>query len=80
MLATVMRHTGRFDEARRELARLEQLERSEKWRLEIKQEHERISRLVDEGPGDGSLGDGSEDAIDVISDVAARSAEASEAA
>jgi len=80
MLATLMRRTGRFDEARRELAKLEQLERSEKWQLEIKQEHERINRLVADESGDASLDDGGDEAIDLTSDVTEQSTETSEAA
>ena len=80
MLATLMRRTERFDEARRELAKLEQLERSEKWQLEIKQEHERIHRLVADESGDASLDDGGDEAIDLTSDVTEQSTETSEAA
>jgi hypothetical protein len=46
MLATVMRHTGRTGDARRELKRLEQLESSDKWRLEIQQEYERLDAMT----------------------------------
>jgi len=63
MLATLMRRTGRCDEARRELARLEQLERSEKWQLEIEQEHKKIERLLAERSGDTSVDDASEKVV-----------------
>jgi signal transduction histidine kinase len=79
MLATLMRRTGRIDEARRELARLEQLERSEKWQLEIEQERKRMARLPADGLGDASS-DGGEEAIDSTSDVSERLTETSEAA
>ena len=42
MLATLLRHTGRADEASRQLDRLERLEGSEKWALEICRERERL--------------------------------------
>ncbi len=48
MLATVMRHTGRTKEARRELKRLGQLESADKWRLEIQQEYERLDAMAAE--------------------------------
>jgi hypothetical protein len=44
MLATVLRHAGRPDAARRQLRRLRQLEAAEKWQLEIQQEYERLAR------------------------------------
>jgi len=40
MLATLMRHSGRFDEARRQLDILLRLEGAEKWELEIRRERE----------------------------------------
>jgi hypothetical protein len=80
MLATLMRRTGRFDEARRELTKLEQLERAEKWRLEIEQEHERVNRLVAGESGAAALGETSDEAIDVTSDVTEPSMDISEAA
>jgi hypothetical protein len=44
MLATLWRHTGRFDEAREALASLRRLEEAQKWQLEIRRE----SQLLDE--------------------------------
>jgi thioredoxin-like negative regulator of GroEL len=40
MLATLFRHTGRIDEAERQLQRLERLEGSQKWQFEIGRERE----------------------------------------
>jgi hypothetical protein len=44
MLATLYRRTKRWDEARRQLDRLERLDGSRKWRLEIAQERERLRK------------------------------------
>ena len=43
MLATLFRHTGRFDEAAALLDRLQRLEGSRKWELEIRCEGERLA-------------------------------------
>jgi len=43
MLATLMRHSGRFDESRRQLDILLRLEGAEKWELEIRREQELLS-------------------------------------
>jgi hypothetical protein len=40
MLATLLRHTSRFDEATKQLNRLQRLEGCEKWALEIGRERE----------------------------------------
>lgn len=40
MLATLFRHTGRIEEAERQLERLERLEGSQKWEFEIGRERE----------------------------------------
>ena len=79
MLATLLRRTGRLDEARRELARLEQLEGSEKWQLEIEQEHKRIERLLAEGSAGTSPDDG-EEATDLTAGNSEELTESSEAA
>jgi hypothetical protein len=54
LLATLMRHTQRYDEATATLDRLEQLTTANRWRLEIIQERQRIENLkqekVEEGP------------------------------
>jgi tetratricopeptide (TPR) repeat protein len=42
LLATLLRHTGRFDEAARQLDRLEQSGGGEKWALEIGREREQL--------------------------------------
>ncbi len=43
MLATLMRHTGRFDEATGQLNRLVRIEGAEKWELEIRRERELLA-------------------------------------
>jgi len=45
MLATLLRHTRRLDEARLELDRLERLEDAAKWRHEIEQERRQVERI-----------------------------------
>ncbi|MCO6459073.1 MAG: tetratricopeptide repeat protein [Pirellulaceae bacterium] len=45
MLASIYRHTRRWDEASRQLDRLQRLERSSKWQLEIMQERKLLARL-----------------------------------
>jgi thioredoxin-like negative regulator of GroEL len=44
MLATLWRHTGRFDEALEGLARLERCEDAKKWQWEIGQERDLVRR------------------------------------
>ena len=44
MLATLLRHTRRFDEATRQLDTLAQLEGAGKWELEIRQERELLKK------------------------------------
>jgi predicted Zn-dependent protease len=46
MLATLLRRTGRSQEALAQLARLELLRDSEKWRLEIASERERLAAAM----------------------------------
>ena len=43
MLATLMRHTGRFEEAVRQLDTLARFEGAGKWDLEMRQERERLA-------------------------------------
>jgi tetratricopeptide (TPR) repeat protein len=50
LLATLLRHTRRYDEAHEQLGRLERLEDSQRWSREIAAE----KRLLDQGPTDGS--------------------------
>ena len=45
MLATLLRHAGRLDEAAEHLDRLERMEQSSKWRWEIRRERERLDEL-----------------------------------
>ena len=49
MLATLLRHTGRRDEAARHLDRLERLEQSAMWQWEIARERQRLRELEAEG-------------------------------
>lgn len=58
MLATLMRHTGRFDEARRQLDILLRLEGAEKWELEIRREQE---LLIQGGSGNPAEDNPAED-------------------
>ena len=44
MLATLMRHTERFDDARGQLKQLQRLEAAGKWQLEIRREWEYLAR------------------------------------
>lgn len=67
MLATLLRHTGRTEEARWELKQLERLESAEKWRLEIQHEYERLDAInaaADAPPGSD------EDDVDVVTAAA----------
>ncbi len=80
MLATLMRHTGRLDDADQQLKRLEQLEAAEPWRLEIEREHERIGELAAACEQDASDDDEEIDVVTVATDVRGQSAGASEAA
>jgi tetratricopeptide (TPR) repeat protein len=52
-LATLCRHTRRLDEARQHLRALERLEAADRWRLEIRGERERLSRLEANGAEEG---------------------------
>ena len=40
MLATMLRHTGRLDEANRQLDQIELIEHSRQWELEINRERQ----------------------------------------
>ncbi len=46
MMATLYRHTRRFDDARRQFRTLQRLDAAEKWALEIEQEQLFINRLA----------------------------------
>ena len=48
MLATLWRHTGRFEEASQQLDRLELLDGARKWMLEIHQERKRLAEVCKE--------------------------------
>jgi hypothetical protein len=80
MLATLLRHTERSDEARRELKRVEQLESAEKWQLEIQQEYERLAATAADLEEDSSDADEDVDVVMVDEDETRPSAGASEAA
>jgi Tfp pilus assembly protein PilF len=45
LLATLLRHTKRHDEARRELARLAQLEGAARWATEIEAERDKLTSV-----------------------------------
>ncbi len=55
LLVGLMRHTKRFEKARRQLDRLVASEGAEKWQTEIDREYERLDRAQDEEPPE-SLG------------------------
>ncbi len=48
MLATLFRHTRRYEQAERQLLLLERLDGAEKWSLEIDQERQQLKRLEEE--------------------------------
>jgi len=50
LLATLLRHTRRWDEASEQLALLERLEAAHSWQLEITREREQLQELVDGNP------------------------------
>jgi len=50
MLAGLYRHTGRTEQARKCLDSLDQFERSEKWRMEIRREREKLESMEKETP------------------------------
>ena len=63
MLATLLRHAGRFDEASRQLDTLIRFEGAEKWELEIRRERELLAKTTkrnepqaDETAGSGVTG------------------------
>jgi hypothetical protein len=49
LLATMCRHTGRYDEARGRLDELERWTDARKWQLEISQERQRLAEIAAEG-------------------------------
>jgi len=51
MLATLCRRTERFEDASRELAKLEQMDDADKWTLEIARERRLLERDESETPG-----------------------------
>jgi ATP/maltotriose-dependent transcriptional regulator MalT len=46
MLATLYRRTGRYDEAAKQLDRMDRLDEARKWRWEIAQERATLKRLA----------------------------------
>ena len=48
LLASLLRHTKRLNEAREQLQRLERLDGAEKWQMEIGREHLRLDDLENE--------------------------------
>jgi tetratricopeptide (TPR) repeat protein len=59
MLAGLFRHAGRYDEAVRQLERLERFEGSQKWELEIRRERQLLeeARTEDDGESAESIRD-----------------------
>ncbi len=53
MLATLFRHAGRWEEARRELARLSTFESAAKWSWEIEREYALLAELASPVPSAG---------------------------
>jgi hypothetical protein len=49
MLATLLRHTGRFEEAERQLDRIERFDGCEKWELEVSAERESLTQARNSG-------------------------------
>jgi hypothetical protein len=64
MLATLLRHTGRLDDATRQLDTLARLEGAGKWELEIRQEREllRKAKTQSEAAADNDIGTATGDA------------------
>ena len=61
MLATLLRHTGRLEEAHRALQRLLRTDGNGKWNLEIKSELERLAEaLADRDVAEGDAAEGSD--------------------
>lgn len=55
MLATLLRRTGRLDEAERQLDRLERLDGSQKWELEIRRERQSLQEASTNSPDGESI-------------------------
>lgn len=54
MLATLWRHTRRYEEAERQLSRLQLLDESRKWTMEIYQEKRRLDLAKADAPSDAA--------------------------
>jgi hypothetical protein len=61
MLATLLRHTERYDEARRALDDLEKFDGAGRWEMEIDCERRLLDDAVAESDADGSAGEGTEE-------------------
>jgi hypothetical protein len=59
MLASLFRHTKRWEDARRQLKSLERLDGAEKWRLEVERERRLLDRLRAANGVGGSTGEDS---------------------
>ena len=51
MLATLLRHTGRLDEAGKQLSMLEKFEGAQKWALEIRRERRLLTQAIESVDG-----------------------------
>jgi tetratricopeptide (TPR) repeat protein len=68
LLATLLRHTRRFDEAKKHLDRLVRLDGAEKWHLEIARERELLGEAQKEG-ANASSGQAAEKTADPPGEV-----------
>ncbi len=67
MLASILRRTGRLEEAQRQLDGLARFEASARWEFEIARERDRVAELADEGDAPS---DATHDASAEIADAA----------
>ena len=70
MLATLLRRTGRLEEAQRQLDHLERLDGSQKWELEIRRERQRLQQALTQTPDDESIPGTEPDASGEVADAA----------
>jgi thioredoxin-like negative regulator of GroEL len=75
LIATLLRHTGRLDEASRQLDQLERLEDCRKWELEIRRERELLAEAQTEPAGGPSAAEGEGDSAGNAGEFPAAEAE-----
>jgi hypothetical protein len=80
LLATLMRHTRRYEQARQELQRLERLEAAEQLQLEIQREYKLLQRLERAEAAAGSNGHEEVETVTVADEGREQTLGASEAA